>query len=93
MAHGVLDDERMLNHPVDKCVALLLAVPIFLWRGDCDEAERLVDIMTEHVERHSLASHRGIAMALRGGLLVETGRPQDGCSLLKMAQTKLERRT
>jgi predicted ATPase len=89
MARSVLDDESMLNHPVDKCVALLLAVPIFLWRGDWVEAERLVDIMTEHVERHSLASHRGIAMALRGGLLVETGRPQDGCSLLKMAQTKL----
>jgi predicted ATPase/DNA-binding winged helix-turn-helix (wHTH) protein len=90
LARRVIDDESLLHHPVDKCVALLLGVPIFLWRGEYGEAERLVDVLTEHVERYSLESHRGVAMALRGALFVKTGRPQEGCTLLKMADSKLK---
>ena len=90
LARRVTADENLLNHPVDKCVALLLGIPIFFWCGEHGEAERLVDIMTAHVEQYSLASHRGVAMALRGTLLVRTGRPQDGCTLLKAADSMLK---
>jgi predicted ATPase/DNA-binding winged helix-turn-helix (wHTH) protein len=90
MARQVIGEESSLNHPVDKCVALLLCEPIFVWRGEWGEAERLLDTLAEHVERYSLASHRGVEMALRGELLVKTGRPQEGCSLLKKADSKLK---
>ena len=90
LARRVIDDESLLHHPVDKCVALLLGVPIFLWRGEFGEAERLIDILMEHVERYLLASHRGVALALRGTLFVKTGRPQEGCTLLKTADSKLK---
>ena len=89
MARQVIEDESLLKHPVDKCVVLLLCVPIFVWRGEWSESERLVERLTEHVERYSLVSHRGVAMALRGELLVKTGRPQDGCALLKAAESTL----
>jgi predicted ATPase len=90
MARQVIGEESSMIHPVDKCVALLLCEPIFVWRGEWGEAERLLDIMAEHVERYSLASHRGVEMALRGELLVKTGRPQEGCGLLKTADSKLK---
>jgi hypothetical protein len=90
MARQVMADEGSLNHPVDKCVALILCEPIFIWRGEWDEAERLLDIMDEHVERYSLASHRGVVMGFRGELLVKLGRPQEGCSLLEAADAKMK---
>jgi ATP/maltotriose-dependent transcriptional regulator MalT len=90
MARQVMADESSLNHPVVKCLALLLCEPIFIWRGEWDEAERLLDIMDEHVERYSLASHRGVAMGFRGELLVKIGRPQEGCKLLRAADSKLK---
>ena len=89
-ARQVIGEESSLSHPVDKCVALILCEPIFVWRGEWGEAERLLNIMADHVERYSLASHRGVEMALRGELLVRTGRPQEGCSLLKSADSKLK---
>jgi Tetratricopeptide repeat len=88
IAHQVMADEASLSHPVDKCLALLLCEPIFIWRGEWDEAERLLDIMDQHVERHALTSHRGVAMGFRGELLVKIGRPQEGCSLLRAAESR-----
>jgi predicted ATPase/DNA-binding winged helix-turn-helix (wHTH) protein len=90
VARPVIDQARTLDHPVTKCVVLLLAEPIFVWRGEWDEAGRLVDMLAEHVERYSLASHRGVAMHLRGELLVKTGRPQEGCTVLRAAQSLLK---
>ena len=89
IAHQVIDEAGSLSHPVDKCVALLLCQPIFVWRGEWSEAERLLDMMDEHVERYSLTSHRGVAMGRRGELLVKTGRPREGCGLLRAAQSLL----
>jgi hypothetical protein len=88
IARQVLDEEGALSHPVDKCLALLLCEPILIWRGEWNEAGRLLDVMDEHVERYSLASHRGVAMGFRGELLVKTGRPHEGCRLLRAADAK-----
>jgi predicted ATPase/DNA-binding winged helix-turn-helix (wHTH) protein len=88
IARQVMADEASLRHPVDKCLALLLCEPIFIWRGEWDEAQRLLDIMDKHVERYALTSHRGVAMGFRGELLVKIGRPQEGCELLRAADSR-----
>jgi hypothetical protein len=88
IARQVMAEEASLSHPVDKCIALLLSEPIFIWRGEWDEAERLLDIMDRHVERYGLTSHRGVAMGFRGELLVKVGRSQEGCNLLRAAQSR-----
>jgi predicted ATPase/DNA-binding winged helix-turn-helix (wHTH) protein len=90
MARQVMDDTSSLGHPVDKCVALLLCEPLYVWCGEWPDSGRLLDMMDEHVERYSLTSHRGVAMALRGELLVKTGRPQEGCDLLRTAHSLLK---
>jgi hypothetical protein len=88
IARQVMAEEASLSHPIDKCLALLLCEPIFIWRGEWDEAERLLDIMDKHVERYALTSHRGVAMGFRGELLVKIGRPQEGCKLLRAADSR-----
>ncbi len=90
IARPVLDEAQSPNSPVDRCITLLLAEQLFVWRGEWDEAERLSDILTKHVERYSLASHRGVAAFLKGELLVKTGRPREGVTLLRSARWMLK---
>jgi tetratricopeptide (TPR) repeat protein len=81
IVHGV----QALKHPFEKSSALLTCEAIFVWCGEWAEAESLIDTLTELVERYSLGSQRGAAMAVRGELLVRTGRPREGCTLLQTA--------
>jgi predicted ATPase/DNA-binding winged helix-turn-helix (wHTH) protein len=90
LARPIIDQAGNVAHPVEKCIVLLLAAPILVWNEDWSEAQRLADMLMEHVEIHSLASHRGVAMFLQGQLLVKTGRNQEGCNLLRSAATELQ---
>jgi predicted ATPase/DNA-binding winged helix-turn-helix (wHTH) protein len=90
LAREVMSDTATLTHAVDKCLRLAYCEMIFAWCGEWSEAYRLLDMLADHVERYSLASHRGLALALRGELMVKTGRPQQGCELLKAASSDLE---
>jgi hypothetical protein len=90
VAREVIDEGATIERPVEKCSLLILCEAVFVWRGEWDDAGHVVDVLTKHVERYSLASHRGMAVALRGELLVRTGRPKEGCSLLQEAAGLLE---
>jgi predicted ATPase/DNA-binding winged helix-turn-helix (wHTH) protein len=85
VARRVIDGVAALKHPFEKSSSLILCEAIFVWCGEWADAERLLDALFELVERYSLGSQRGAAMALRGELLVRTGRPQEGCTLLRTA--------
>jgi predicted ATPase/DNA-binding winged helix-turn-helix (wHTH) protein len=84
-ARDVLDGVAALRHPFEKSSALITCEAIFVWCGEWADAERLLEMLAELVERHSLGSQRGAATALRGEFLVKTGRPQEGCALLQTA--------
>jgi predicted ATPase/DNA-binding winged helix-turn-helix (wHTH) protein len=92
-ARSIVRGVPALRHPFEKSSALLMCEGIFVWCGELAEAERVIDTLSELVERYSLGSQRGAAMALRGELLVRTDRPQEGCELLRTAAAmqKVER--
>ncbi|HEV3194088.1 MAG TPA: hypothetical protein VGY54_26460, partial [Polyangiaceae bacterium] len=90
LARQVIEEAVMPSHPVEKCSLLILCEAIFIWNREWEEARYLLDMLSAHVERHSLASHVGMAMALRGELLVKTGRPDEGCRLLGSAASALK---
>jgi len=90
VARQILNDEVGQKQPADRCLQLVYCEAVFVWRGEWGEAQRLLDMLTEHVERYSLASYRGVATALRGQLMVKTGRPEEGCCLLQSALLTLE---
>jgi predicted ATPase/DNA-binding winged helix-turn-helix (wHTH) protein len=85
MARSIVEGVPGLRHPFDKSSALLMCESIFVWSGALGDAERLVDMLSDLVERFSLGSQRGAATALRGELLVRSGQPQEGCTLLRTA--------
>jgi predicted ATPase/DNA-binding winged helix-turn-helix (wHTH) protein len=84
-ARAIVGAVPTLKHPFEKSSALILCEAIFVWCGEWADAERLLDTLFELVERYSLGSQRGAAMALRGELLVRTGRPHEGCTMLRTA--------
>jgi predicted ATPase/DNA-binding winged helix-turn-helix (wHTH) protein len=90
VARQTIDEITESTDAVEKCLRLTYGEIVFVWRGEWGEAARLVDMLTEHVERYSIASYRGVAMALSGELLVKTGRPKEGCSRLRIADSTLK---
>jgi hypothetical protein len=84
-ARGIVHGLSGLKHPFERSSTILTCEAIFIWCGQWAEAERLIETLSELVERYSLRSQRGAAMAVRGELLVRTGRPQEGCTLLRTA--------
>jgi predicted ATPase len=84
-ARSVIDGVAALKHPFERSSALILCETIFVWCGEWADAERLLRTLFELVERYSLGSQRGAAAALRGELLVKTGRAEEGCDLLRTA--------
>jgi predicted ATPase/DNA-binding winged helix-turn-helix (wHTH) protein len=84
-ARRVFEGVAALKHSFEKSSALILCEGVFVWCGEWGDAARLLDMLSELVERYSLGSQRGGVMALRGELLVKTGRPEEGCALLRTA--------
>jgi predicted ATPase/FixJ family two-component response regulator/DNA-binding winged helix-turn-helix (wHTH) protein len=84
-ARDIVRGLAALRTPFERSSALLTCEAIFIWCGEWAEAESLIDTLSELVERYSLGSQRGAAMAVRGELLVRTGRAQEGCTLLQTA--------
>ena len=89
-ARTVVDRVASLKHPFEKSSALILCEAIFVWCGEWAEAACLLDALFDLVERYSLRSQRDAALALRGELFVRTGRPREGCALLRTAASTLK---
>jgi hypothetical protein len=85
LARELIHEGRKLNQPVSQCVRLIHCTPIIAWAGERAEAQRLIDELIELGDKHSLRSYRDAATALQGKILVEGGRPIEGCNLLRAA--------
>ena len=90
LARQAIQKTTMLNEPVFNALNLFYGEPVFIWCGEWAEADRLLHMLTDHVERYSLGPHRYVTMGLRGEFLVKTGRPEEGCPLLRRAISTLE---
>ena len=53
-ARWVIDVATERNDPVDLCMTLIYTATVFLWRGDLDVAEQLIQRLIAHAARHSL---------------------------------------
>ncbi|WP_136623722.1 ATP-binding protein [Bradyrhizobium centrolobii] len=67
------------------CLAYAYAVPVFLWRGDLQVAEDIIDRLIAHAARYSLASYHAAGLGLRGELMMAKGDAQLGIALLRDA--------
>lgn len=58
--------EEAEENELSKCVALLYASTVFVWRGDIEELEALVNRLIEHVSRYAFGPWLAFGIALSG---------------------------
>lgn len=89
-ARSVVDMATERDHPFNLCMTLIFTVTVFLWRGDLDEAQQLIQRLISHAARHSFGPFQALGTALSGVLSVARGSPAEGVALLRRALEVLQ---
>jgi len=82
ITNKAIAEAEQVNHPACLCLALIYGSSIFVWNGDWDRVEALVEQLSEHTDRHMLELYRTLALGLKGQLLVQRGQARAGVTLL-----------
>jgi predicted ATPase len=82
---STMDEAPSRGHPVSVSVSLVHASTLSLWAGDLPGASDLIEQLIVHAGRYSLAPHRALGIALKGGLAIARDQPEAGLDLLRSA--------
>ncbi len=80
--YAVTEAER-LAHPLMLCIAIIYTVYVFLWIGDWQSADALIERLVSLATRYALGPYQSVAIALRGEVLTRRGQPSAGVPLLR----------
>ncbi|MCA8865116.1 MULTISPECIES: ATP-binding protein [unclassified Halomonas] len=73
VAYQAIEEAEQTEQPVSMLIVLLYASPVFLWRGDIEEAEALVSRLNQHFSRYSFGPRAALGLALSGELALLKG--------------------
>jgi predicted ATPase/DNA-binding winged helix-turn-helix (wHTH) protein len=80
-----IEEARSINHSVSLCIALAAPSSIFLVKmGYLEEAERCIDELIDHAEKHSLTPYHAFGLCSKGGLLAVRGDLAEAERLLRI---------
>ncbi|MDI4237376.1 winged helix-turn-helix domain-containing protein [Bradyrhizobium sp. Arg237L] len=88
-AYRAIEVAERKEHPISLCICLVFVAPVFLWRGDRQIAEELVERLITYAGRYSLAMYRAGGLGLRGALMLERGDTEPGIKTLREALSTL----
>ncbi|MBR1120951.1 winged helix-turn-helix domain-containing protein [Bradyrhizobium lablabi] len=86
---GIEVAER-LGHPVSLCICLMYATPVFIWRGDYQTAEQLIDRLIAQASRYSLTMYQAGGLGLRGEAMLARGETSAGVESLRVALSTVQ---
>ena len=89
LAYQGLEVAERHEHPVSLCICLQHATPVFLWRGDLQIAEGLIDRLVTCASKYSLPNYEAGGAGLKGELLLARGQTQLGIRMLREALSVL----
>jgi hypothetical protein len=84
IAAVALRDAELVGQPTTVAISLIYTFSVYLWSGELDAAERVVDRLLAHAEKHSLGPYHAVALGQKGELLVKRGEVE-GVALLRHA--------
>jgi tetratricopeptide (TPR) repeat protein len=82
-ARFTISEAERLDQPVTLGIALIWMTYVFLWCGDWEGAEQLIERLIDHAAKHSLGPYNAVGLGLKGDLLVRRGEPAEGIELLR----------
>ena len=69
-----IKEARAVHHPVSLCLALAAPSSILLVKmGDLEAAERCIDELIDHAEKHSLTPYHAFGLCSKGGVMAARG--------------------
>lgn len=80
-ANFTLDEGGSIEHPASLGVAFW-TVPVFIWAGQLDRAEAIIDRLLVHARKFSLQPYHAMALGQRGAIAIRRGDPAHGVALL-----------
>jgi hypothetical protein len=89
VAADALRDAALVAQPTTVAISLIYTFSVYLWSGDLDAAERVVDRLLAHAEKHSLGPYHAVALGQKGELLIKRG-DGAGIPLLRRAIDTLQ---
>jgi tetratricopeptide (TPR) repeat protein len=84
-AAATIEEAATLRHPISFCISLIWAGGVYMWAGDCDTAEELVDELLANAKKHAFAPYLTLGFALQGKLQIARGDCEKGVRLLEDA--------
>jgi predicted ATPase/DNA-binding winged helix-turn-helix (wHTH) protein len=89
LAYQGIEVAEKQEHPVSLCICLVFATPVFMWRGDQQIAEGLIERLVVHAAKYSLATYHAGGLGLRGELMLARGDTERGIETLRAALSTL----
>ncbi|WP_445221480.1 ATP-binding protein [Bradyrhizobium sp. Pa8] len=74
----------------DVCLVLAFAIPMFLWRGDFQVAEKYIEQLIAHANRYSLKSYQAAGLGMHGELMMMRGETEPAVEALRAALPVLQ---
>jgi predicted ATPase/DNA-binding winged helix-turn-helix (wHTH) protein len=68
--------------PLDTCFALLFTVPVYLWCGRWDAAQKVLEQLASHTHWHVLKPFHAAARAMSAAVLIGRGDAEQGTTML-----------
>jgi predicted ATPase/DNA-binding winged helix-turn-helix (wHTH) protein len=90
LAHQGIEVAGGQENPVTLCICLLYAKPVFLWRGDQQIAEDLIEQLISCATKYSLAPYHAGGLGLRGELMLARGKTELAVDTLRTALSTLQ---
>ena len=82
-ARKTVTDTARVDHPVTLSIALISAVPVFLWAGDLQSAEEHIDWLISHAESHSNVPWLAVGRGFKAELTIHRGDAKGGVESLQ----------
>ena len=74
-----MTEAERLAHPLMLCIAIIYTVYVFLWIGDWQSADALIERLVSLATRYALGPYQSVAIALRGEVLPGAGNLPPEC--------------
>jgi predicted ATPase/DNA-binding winged helix-turn-helix (wHTH) protein len=84
-ARQMVDEAESLDHPLSLCIALIMAVTVFLWIGNWQAAESYLTRLVEHARSRSIIPYPSAGIGVQGYLMIMRGNAEEGIPLIRSA--------
>ncbi|MGY3621079.1 ATP-binding protein [Bradyrhizobium sp. USDA 10063] len=82
-ARYAVSEADRTQQPLTIGIGLVWSIYVFLWVGDWENADRLIERLINHAARHFLGPYQAVGLGLKGELLIGRGEPKIGIELLR----------